>query len=405
MPGPFWCMQRLRPRPETNSRMTDIVAPLVLHVFSTFSVGGPQVRTAALINRFGGQFRHQIVAMDGNYACRERIDGGIDVTYPELVFRKSDTWGNIRLFRRFLRQSRPDVLVTSNWGSLEWAMANLPRLVRHVHMEDGFGPEERETQIQRRVWTRRLVLRRSCVVVPSRVLERLATDIWRLPKDRIRYVPNGVDLRRFDRSALAGDGQIVGLAGDLDLNLSGGEPVIGTVAALRAEKNLNRLLQAFRLVLQHMPARLVIVGDGQERAGLEATARQLGIAEKVHFTGHIIETQRAYRQFSLFSISSDTEQMPLSVLEAMAAGLAVAGTDVGDIRSMVATGNAPFIVAKDEQGLAGAMLSLLRDPALREQVGNANRAKAILEFNQETMFATYFSLYNGNSSIFATSEN
>ena len=375
--------------------MTETARPLVLHVFSTFSVGGPQVRTAALINRFGDRFRHRIIAMDGNYACRERIDAGIDVQYPQLIFDKRDTWGNIRKFRRFLRETRPDVLVTSNWGSVEWAMANLPRLVRHVHMEDGFGPEERETQIPRRVWTRRLALRLSCVVVPSRVLQRIATDIWRLPARRIRYVPNGVDLSRF--APLAADGRSGPADDGLQLGWPSGEPVIGTVAALRREKNLFRLLQAFGKVAQDMPARLVVVGDGAERAGLEAAAHQLGIADRVCFTGHMTRTERAYRKFDLFAISSDTEQMPLSVLEAMAAGLAVAGTDVGDIRSMVAPENDPFIVAKDDGALAAAIRDLLRDSELRVRIGTANRVKCALEFDQEAMFSAYFSLYGGNA--------
>jgi glycosyltransferase involved in cell wall biosynthesis len=365
--------------------MSDAGGQQVLHVFSTFSVGGPQVRTAALINRFGGRFSHQIVAMDGNYACRERIDAGIDVRYPGLDFHKGATWENVRQFRRFLRESRPNVLVTSNWGTIEWAMANLPRLVRHVHMEDGFGPEERSTQIPRRVWTRRLVLRGSCVVVPSRVLQRIATERWRLPKKAIRYVPNGVDLHRFAAPEVAGG----------DAGWPGEGPVIGTVAALRAEKNLARLIKAFRLVVRTMPARLVIIGDGPERAELEGLAQQLGISEHVHFAGHMADPQLAYRGFDLFAISSDTEQMPLSVLEAMAAGLAVAGTDVGDIACMVASENAPFIVSKDDVALGGAMLKLAGDPGLRTGAGAANRAKAVREFDQEAMFAAYFSLFGG----------
>ncbi len=371
--------------------MSDLRTPLVLHVFSTFGVGGVQVRTAALINRFGERFRHRILAMDGNYACRERIDAGIDVGYPELVFRKGDTWGNVRLFRNFLREHRPDVLVTSNWGSLEWGMANLLPVVRHVHMEDGFGPEERERQLPRRAWTRGLVLRRSRVVVPSRLLQRIATGIWRLPEKRVLYVPNGVDLARFAPGDRTGEP-----TPDWPPDWPGEGPVIGTVAALRAEKNLMRLLQAFRQVVQVLPARLVIVGDGPERPGLEEAARQMGLAQRVFFTGHMTETQRAYARFDLFALSSDTEQMPLSVLEAMAAGLAVAGTDVGDISGMVAPENAGFIVAKDDAALAGAMLALSRDAGLRGTIGAANRAKAEREFDQEIMFAAYAALYGGD---------
>ena len=74
--------------------------------------------------------------------------------------------------------------------------------------------------------------------------------------------------------------------------------------------------------------------------------------------------------------------MPLSVLEAMAAGLPVAATDVGDIASMVAAENRPFITPLDETALAKAIASLIRDPALRQRVGAANRAKAVAEFGQ-----------------------
>lgn len=362
--------------------------PLVLHVFSTFSVGGPQVRTAALINSFGNRFRHRVVAMDGNLACRERIDPGIDIAYPEPDFRKGETWANLRRFRRFLRETRPDVLVTSNWGTIEWAMANIPALVRHVHMEDGFGPEERQTQIPRRVWTRRLTLRRSCVVVPSRVLQRIATEVWRLPQPRIRYIPNGIDLSRFTLDPTEEDGHGTRL-------WPGEGPVIGTVTALRPEKNLARLLHAFAQVVNTLPARLVIVGDGPERPSLEALAAQLGIAGQVHFVGHMAATQRAYADFNLFALSSDTEQMPISVLEAMGSGLAVAATDVGDVGLMVAPENAACVVAKDAIALAGAILKLLKDPGLRGRIGAANRAKAEREFDQRKMFANYEALYRG----------
>ena len=170
---------------------------LLLHVFATFAVGGPQVRFAAIANRYGRRWRHAIVAMDGNTDCRERLSPELDVVFPDTGVRKGDTLGNVRRFRALLSELRPAVLVTSNWGTIEWAMANVVPVAPHVHIEDGFGPEERATQIRRRVWTRRLVLRRSTVVVPSRVLWRIATGVWRLDGRRVRYVPNGIDLARF----------------------------------------------------------------------------------------------------------------------------------------------------------------------------------------------------------------
>ncbi len=357
-------------------------APLVLSVFSTFSVGGPQVRFATLANRLGPAFRHAIIAMDGDHACAERLDPGLAIAWPEVPIRKGDTRANVRAFRRALARIRPDVMVTYNWGAIEWALANLLPLVRHIHIEDGFGPEEQSRQIPRRVWTRRIALRRCTLVVPSRTLERIATDIWRLPAARLRYIPNGIDLARF---APRPEGAVVAHG-----------VTIGTVAALRAEKNIARLLRAFAAVPEDLGARLVVVGDGPERAALEAEAAALGLGARVRFAGHIADPAPLYAGFDAFALSSDTEQMPISVLEAMAAGLPVAATDVGDVRAMLAEANAPLVVPKgDEAALGAALARLAGDAALRRAVGAANRARAERDFDERAMVAAYGALFAG----------
>ncbi len=349
----------------------------LLHVFSTFAVGGPQVRFCTLADRLGPSWHHDIVAMDGNTACRERLAPGVSAAFPNLTIEKGDTLGNLRRFHRALRTWRPDLLVTYNWGAIEWAMANLLARRPHVHIEDGFGPEERSRQIPRRVITRRIVLHHATVALPSRTLWRIATEIWRLDPTRVRYVPNGVDLSRFAAAEPVTD-RI---------------PVIGTVAALRPEKNLSRLLHALALVRRDRPARLVIVGDGPERPGLEALAATLGLAEAVEFSGHLAEPQRAYQNFDVFALSSDTEQMPLSVLEAMASSLPVASTDVGDVGTMLADENRPFVVALDPVPLAAALTALLAAPALRQAVGAANRARAERDYDEATMVRAWAALF------------
>ncbi len=358
-------------------------APLLLHVFSTFATGGPQVRFAAIANRFGRAWRHAVVAMDGNLACRERLAPSLDVSFPQLDLRKGDTLGNVRRARAALRALRPAVLVTSNFGAIEWALANaLPftrPLTRHLHMEDGFGPEERHRQLPRRVWLRRLALRRATVVVPSRTLERIAADVWRLDAARIRYVPNGIDLDRFAASPRASDG----------------DAVIGTVAALRPEKNLPRLLRAFAMLPPDLARRLVVVGEGPEKDSLRALAAGLGLGDRVSFTGHLSRPEPAYAGFDVFALSSDTEQMPLSVLEAMAAGLPVAATDVGDVAAMLSEANRRFVVAADDAALAGALRALLENAALRRELGAANRARAERQYDQERMFQSYAERFEG----------
>ena len=352
-------------------------APLVMHVFPTFAVGGAQVRFAAIANHFGPAFRHIVVSLDGNLACRERLDPGLDVTFPAVAAAKNAMLTAAWRYRRLLKDWRPDVLVTCNWGAIEFALANVVPVVRHLHVVDGFGPEERSAPIPRRVLVRRLVLGRSPVVLPSRNLVRIVRDLWKLPADVIRYVPNGIDLVRF-----AADGSLRG----------GAEPMIGTVAALREEKNIGRLLRAFAALPS---GRLVVVGDGPERPALEALAGSLGIAGRVTFAGHHLATAGFYAQFDIFALSSDTEQMPLSAIEAMASGLPVVSTAVGDVASMVAPENAGFIVPMDDAALSAALAALAADPALRRRIGAANLLKARAEFDQAAMFAAYGALWRG----------
>ena len=371
--------------PPEPGRPPLLLPPLLLHVFPSFAFGGAQMRFTQVANHFGARWRHMVVAMDGDLACRARLDPALDVSFPDAGLVKGDTWRNLRRIRRRLAAWRPDVLVTSNWGSIEWALARILPIhgmrLRHIHTEDGFGPEEQARQLPRRVHTRRVALRGATVVLPSRTLLRIATTIWRLAPGRLRYIPNGVDLARF--GPRPGD-QL-------------GGTVIGAVAALRAEKNLTRLLRAFHAVADQ--ARLVIVGDGPERPALQAMAATLGLTERVCFTGHLAQPDAAYRSFDVFALSSDTEQMPLSVLEAMAAGLPVVATGVGDIADMVAAPNLPFITGLAPEAMAAAFAALLGDQALRKAVGAANREKAASQFDQATMLARYAALFDDSPAM------
>ena len=351
-------------------------SPLILHVFPSFTTGGSQTRFAAIANHFGPQFRHAIIAMDGDTGCRTRLDPSLQATFHAVPVRHGRTLGNIRPFRAMLRQLAPNALFTYNWGTIDWTLANLGGLVRQVHVEDGFGPEERTRQLQRRVWMRRLFLRRRTVVLPSRTLVRLATETWRLDPAWVRYVPNGIDLARFAPMARVP-----------------GPVLVGTVAALRPEKNLGRLIRAFAQRPPGPPARLMIIGDGPERPALAALAQSLGVMAE--FSGHVDQPAALIRQFDIFALSSDTEQMPLSLLEGMAAGCAVVATDVGDVRQMVAVPNQPFITARDDAALAVALGRLVADPALMRTLGAANRARAVAEYDQAAMFAAWGVLMRG----------
>jgi glycosyltransferase involved in cell wall biosynthesis len=346
-----------------------------LWVFPTFAVGGAQTRFAALANHLGAAARHIVISLDGRLGAQEKLAAGLDVTFAD----PGDSHGMAGDFRRaagFLRTARAEMLITSNWGAMDWAAASRFTKLPHIHTEDGFGPEEQDRQLIRRVLTRRLVLRRSTVVLPSRTLLRLAGKVWRLPGQCLHYIPNGIDTGHFARAR--------------PMELPPGEgPVVGTISVLRPEKNLARLLRAFAMVRAQLPARLVIVGDGPERAALEALAASLGVGASVLFAGHSQAPARWLAAFDVFALSSDTEQMPLSLLEAMAAGRPAASTDVGDVRGMLGPASAPIVVARDDAALAGAIGGLLGNSALAREIGRENAALAAEKFDQAGMFAAW----------------
>lgn len=357
----------------------------ILHVFPSFQIGGSQRRFASLANHFGARYRHTVIALDGCRTARSLLDhDGLFAFYPAPA--KSSLPTTLVRAAKTIRRLKPDLLVTYNWGAMEWAAANVFCGVRHVHIEDGFGPEEAQDQLMRRVLFRRLVLNvKSAVVLPSQNLVNLAKDVWRIAPARISFVPNGIACARFRGP------------GDDTLDFRGSGPVIGTVATLRKEKALDRLIAAFKELRHIQEARLVIVGDGPERPALEACVASAGLTDCVTFTGNLSDPERVVGRFDIFAISSDTEQMPLSVLEAMAAGKPVASTDVGDIRFMVAEQNAPFVVAKEVSALTVAMGLLLKDQSLCRIVGAANQERATREFDESAMFARYEAIFSGQA--------
>jgi glycosyltransferase involved in cell wall biosynthesis len=363
----------------------------LLHVFPTFEVGGAQIRFTTIANGFGRRYRHSIVAMNGDLAAASRLDKAIDYQFPSIIGRKTSgvSFANLRLYRAFLRSSQPDLLLTYNWGAIEWALANRWHpLCRNIHFEDGFSADESPTkQRMRRILLRRLALSGPTrIVVPSYTLFAVATGLWGFAATQVMHLPNGIDCAKFgappDRSFLA------------KLGLPDAALTIGTVATLRAEKNLCRLLRAFAALRRNRADWLVIIGDGPERDAIEAEANRLGVAERTILTGAIDRPERLLGRFDVFALSSDTEQMPYSVLEAMAAGLPIVATDVGDLKDMVARANKPFIVPRDDEARFTASLDeLLRDAPRRAAIGRSNQHNVGAKYGVATMFERYATLF------------
>ncbi len=360
----------------------------VLHCHSTFSLGGKEARAVALMNAFGDRARHTIISsVPGALDARAAIAAGIDARFPDNVPSLTGR-PSVARYRDIADYMRGfDLVLTYNWGAMDAVMArrmfgkSLPPLVHH---EDGFNADEAVRLKPERTLMRRLAFpAASAVVVPSGTLEDIALKTWKQPLSRIHRIPNGIQTARYavkpKPNAIPG------------LRKKAGEIVIGTVAGLRPVKNLPRLVEAALMI---PGTRLVIIGEGPEKDAIAAKAREMGVFQRLVMPGFLPDPHRYIGLFDIFALSSDSEQFPISLVEAMAAALPAVSTDVGDVRAMVSPANRPYIVTTDDEpNYAAALAKLASDATLRTSIGAQNQALAQAEYAEAAMLAKYADLY------------
>lgn len=363
--------------------------PRILHLHSTFSAGGKEVRCARLMNAWGGRLHHTIISAEPDaMAAAALIHSGVPVVYPQdfpALKGKPTPWRLARLARAM---QGFDLVCTYNWGAMDAVMAHrlfarafgLPPLVHH---EDGFNEDEAERLKPTRNLYRRAALGGAkAVIVPSTGLEATAREVWGQPARRVQRIANGIDTAAF---AAAPD------PAALPMRKPQGERWVGTLAGLRPVKQLPALVEACAALPPEW--HLVICGEGPERAAILTAAQRFGMADRLHLPG-AVDPARVVGLFDIFALSSASEQFPLSVVEAMAAGLPVAAPDVGDIAAILAAPNHAFITPpNDTPALSAALVQLAADAALRANLGAANRTRAQGELDLAAMLARYTAVY------------
>jgi L-malate glycosyltransferase len=364
----------------------------ILHLHSGFNLGGKEARAIRLMHHFGDAARHIILsAMPEAMAARSEIRAEIDVDFPgdaaPPLYGKPAPLRYLRL-ARYMQQF--DLVLSYNWGSMDGVMAHhvlfpfmkLPPLIHH---EDGFNEDEIERLNWKRNAFRAAALKGAhALIVPSQTLLDIGSYVWRVPDERLHQIFNAIDISRYQKRP-----KMDAFPG---LERKSGEVIVGTIAGLRAVKNLSRLVRAVAAAGPNV--RLAIAGEGPDRDAIAAEAQRLGITDRLHMPGFLTDPASYVGLFDIFALSSDSEQFPISLMEAMAAGLPAVSTNVGDVRTMVSSPNRPFIVAKeDETGFASALRQMASDAKLRADVGSANAAKAAAEYDESVMLERYRALY------------
>ena len=206
-----------------------------------------------------------------------------------------------------------------------------------------------------------------------------------VPRARVTVIPNGVDVARFGGAA----------ADRAELGASNGETVIGSVGCLAARKDYGTLLDALaRLRVRHPHARAVLVGDGPDRAALEARAAELGVAGHTTFLGERPDIERLLPAMDVFVLSSREEGIPNALLEAMAAGRPAVATAVGGTPEVLEHGVTGWLVPPaDPAALAAALAEALDDPAEAARRGAAARRETIARMSIDAMVRRHEAFY------------
>lgn len=369
----------------------------VLFLASTLKRGGAEriiIETAAgLQDRHG--FRCRMLCLrEGGKLGEELSDRGVE-TDSGFIRGRVDPSGFMRL-RRVIKSEGPDVLYMLDhrnavfYGVPASLAAGVRSRVMAVHT---MGLHGGGRSVPRSVkmflpWI-------DSVVTVARSQQEYLERVEGLPRDKMAYVPNGVDVNRFRPAADEAERK----EARRSLGLPERGAVVATLSVLRPEKDHVTFLKAAAAVSKERPeVTFAVLGDGPEREKLENVAKSLGIEGRVRFGGWIADTAMALRAVDIVVFSSKpvVETAPLAGLEAMATGVPVVASDVGALREQIEDGRTGYLVpAGDSGSLAARICALLGDEPLRAEMARRSREIVEIKFRLDTSVAATAALLGG----------
>jgi glycosyltransferase involved in cell wall biosynthesis len=358
--------------------------PRVLLLITLAEVGGAQNYVASLLPALTSRF-DVLVAAHGMGPLREAAAPlGAPFIPLEHVRRRINPWrdlaGLVELVRLF-RRERPDILHANSskagvLGRLAARLAGVPIRIFTVHGWAFSAYSGLKGRLY--FWGDRLVAPLTTVTICVSEGERAAgIAAGTCDPERTVVIPNAVD---------------VGAAPQARHERR--EPRIVAVGRLKAPKDFLTLVRAAG-ALPEGSGETLIVGEGPDRPGLEREIRSLGVQERVRLVGERHDVPELLADADIFVLSSASEGLPVSVLEAMAAALPVVASRVGSVPELVVDGETGILVPPgDESALAAALSSLVADPAERRRLGEAGRARAEKRFDLEPFRRAHVELYS-----------
>ncbi len=359
--------------------------PRILHLFAVSALGGSELGAIAYAER-QPEFDHRFLFIEPPGAALDRVR---DAGFPgaSLDTALGGASGAFRAFRRLratlVREAPALVHAYGLRPSLLMRFAKpRPPLVQAVHSIDAHRP-----------WWQAVLDRETGSRVDRYLVNSEAGAAFLAAerganRSRIRVVPNGIEVEAVARAETGRDRTRAALG------LAPGAPVILTVANLRPPKGLEVLTRtAERLHTSPLPWVWLIAGEGPLATSLAAELAERGLATHVRLLGFRRDVPALLAACDVFCLTSNREGVPVSILEAMAAGKPVVATDVGGVRELVAGTGGPeaqvpgetglLAPAGDDRALARALAALIADPTRRAAMGAAGRARARASFTLE----------------------
>ncbi|MFF2549772.1 glycosyltransferase [Nocardia sp. NPDC058058] len=355
----------------------------VLYVVPDLRVGGAERHVTTLLpNLDRTRFEPSVICIGEEGELFADLAAG-RVPAKALHYRKRQAAPALRELIRAMREQRPDVVITRGYnaealGRIAAWRAGVPHSVVWVHNYGDVEPRGRFRAVVDRILDRRT----SAYFGVARAQIRYMADELGYPESKIKVIYNGVEPSAFeiadDRTAAAA------------LGIGADDLVVGIVAALRPEKDHATFLAAARLVAEQIPAaRFLIVGDGPERAAIQARTEAFGLSGRVILAGNRPDIPDLLRAMDIVVLSSySVECFPMALLEAMAAARPAVCTAVGGVPEMIADGETGYLVPpRNPEQLAERLIEVLGDPRARKRMGLAARDRVEANFTLKASIA------------------